>query len=238
MASELAQNLAYTPLQGRVEYQENNPYNDAAIDETWKYVLGARAGLSGLGLITGLLKPKNILGNEELINNFYNLDNPKLEETPPLYDGERTVESVINFIGNNGILKAPKRNVIFNDSNIPHLLEDNNPERLYELGRIKRTFEEPALIIKGQRHNKDFNYYVKPFLRDGKIRGHLGIARDKDIGNFYKTSFSLRKPKLSDLLNSGQVIYNNLPISTASILKNMPVNNIINYFKSNFNPFK
>lgn len=79
-------------------------------------------------------------------------------------------------------------------------------------------------------------YYAKPFNIDGKVRGHLNIGRAKNIGDFYVTNFRLRNNKLEDLINNGQVIYNNLPVSTAPTSKNVPVNNIINDLKTNFNP--
>ena len=180
------------------------------------------------------------LTTEEILGEFYNINNPKIEISPQKYEGERTIEAVLNHLGSNGKnhvnIKTPQKPLTVNDRNLGHYLFENNPERLEDLNKVKRTFEDPLLIIKGEFEGKPYNYYAKAFKHNGQVRGHLGIARDKDIGQFFQTNYNLRKKRLGDLINNGQVTYNNLPVSTAPVQNSTPVTNIINDLKTNFNP--
>lgn len=175
-----------------------------------------------------------IMPTSKIVDNFFT--NPKIEESPELYNNNRDIQAVMDYIGNNGVIKTPTDKAVMNDSNLWHYLFENNPERLKDLGKVKRTFEKPDLVIKGQRDGKDYKYYAKPFKHNGEVRGHLNITRDKNNGNYYQTNFSLRGNKLTDLINNGQVIYNNLPLSTAPIFNNMSVTNIIRHLGKFFNP--
>lgn len=208
---------------------EENSNSDA-----YKQKINTILGIELLFTPTALKNSMRPFTTAEMVEKFFN--NPYIEESPPLYQGERNIQKIIDYFGNNGIIKTPKDKVITNKNNLGHYAFENNPERLEDLGKVKRTFESPDLIIKGQRYGKDFQYYAKPFKHKGEVRGHLNITRNKPNGNFYQTNFNLRGNKLKDLINDGQVIFNNLPVSTAPILKNMPVNNIINDLKRFFNP--
>ena len=178
--------------------------------------------------------PRLTMSTSKIVDNFFT--NPKIEESPDLYNGDRTYQAVIDYVGNNGVVKTPTDETVMNDRNLWHYLFENNPERLKDLGKVKRVFEKPDLVIKGQRDGKDYKYYAKPFKHNGEVKGHLNITRDKTNGNYYQTNFNLRGNKLADIINNGQVIYNNLPSSTAPIFNNMPVSNIIKYLGKFFNP--
>lgn len=212
--------------------QETNPESNAYKQKKRVAKIGGEIALA-LALKNQTI-PKYTMPTSKMVENFFT--NPKIEESPDLYNGDRTYQAVMDYVGNNGIVKTPTDNAEMNDHNLWHYLFQNNPERLKDLGKVKRTFEKPDLIIKGQLDGKDYRYYAKPFKHDGKVRGHLNITRDKANGNYYQTNFSLRGNKLSDLINNGQVIYNNLPLSTAPIFNNMPVTNIIKHLGKFFNP--
>lgn len=211
---------------------ETNPESDTYKKK--KAAIEIIEALATKGALKAQPVKKLMMPTSQMIENFFT--NPIIEESPELYNGDRTYQAVIDFIGNEGIVKTPTDKAVLNDKNLWHYLFENNPERLLDLGKVKRTFEKPDLVIKGQRDGKDYRYYAKPFKYKGEVKGHLNITRDKTNGNYYQTNFNLRGNKLADLINNGQVIYNNLPSSTAPILNNMPVTNIINHLKRFFNP--
>lgn len=211
---------------------ETNPESDAYKQK--KALVEVIETLATRGALKNQTIPKFTMPTGKMVDSFFT--NSKIEESPDLYTGDRTYQAVIDYIGNNGIIKTPTDKAVMNDRNLWHYLFQNNPERLKDLGKVKRAFEKPDLVIKGQRDGKDYRYYAKPFKHNGEIKGHLNITRDKTNGNYYQTNFNLRGNKLADLINNGQVIYNNLPSSTAPIFKNMPVNNIIQYLSKFFNP--
>lgn len=211
---------------------ETNPESKA-----YKQKQGIAEGVESILLALATKNPKMKAPNfstAQLVENFFKHSN--IEESPELYNGERSIQAVLDYMGNNGVVKTPIDKVILNNKNLYHYLFENNPERLKDLGKVKRGFENPDLIIKGEYNGKPYNYYAKPFVHNGEVRGHLNVSRNKPNGNFYQTNFSLRGNKLEDLINNGQIMYNNLPVSTAPIFKNMPVNNIIQYLSKFFNP--
>lgn len=219
--------------------------NDAAIDETWKYVAPLAGGLKSALLnkikaIPSKQIPLTLGTTEEILEQFYNLNNPNLEIAPPKYFGKRSYEAVLDHLGSKDgnfvNIKTPQRPATINRNNLKHLLFENNPERLENLNEVKQTFEKPTLIIKGERNGNAYNYYAKPYLIKDKVRGHLNIAKDKENGQFYQTNFHLRKNKLRDFINNGQITYSDLPFPTAPVQNSTPVTNIINDLKTNFNP--
>lgn len=249
--NKLYNNLLKAQVEKNVNLHNLEPFHDEAIDETWKYVLGARS----------LLKPSNFINtingfnrlkddynlfkknenNKKISNAFYE-ENRNIENMPQNYTGSRTYRSVLDELGANGEnfanVQTPFRPVTFNENNLGHYLFENEEKRLENLFKLKRTYEAPDLIFKGNKDGNLYNYYAKAFKDAKGIKGHLGITRDKNTGNFYQTNFPLRKNNLNKLLKDRQVVYNNLPVQTAPISFDMPVKYIINRFSNKFNPMK
>ncbi|MBQ3819395.1 hypothetical protein II810_03005 [bacterium] len=178
---------------------------------------------------------------EDLVNNFFNRNNPKLEKMPPKYEGSRNMSDVLNYLGSqdkySANIQTPVENVTFNNRNLFHLINDNEPQRLGALNQVRQTLKEPYYVIKEQNDKGTFyNGYYKPYLENDSIKGHFSLVKNVADGNFYTTNRPIRFNNLVDKINEGQVIYHNLPHQTAPVFDNTPVKSIINYDNTNFNP--
>lgn len=155
-----------------------------------------------------------------------------LIDTPPEpYKGARDIKAVLTYLGStDGIsakINTPIEIVVFNERNLSHLLEDNEPQRLSELGKIKETLRNPNLILSSQETKK--HNYIKAF-KDVKLpKAQIVIVKVLEDGNFYVTSFNLRDRKFQDKLKEGQVIYD-LSDTYATKDESLPYNNIITDF--------
>ena len=198
-----------------------------------------------LGLLRNtkpLIPSKEIkYSTEDLVKNFFNKNNPNLEKMPPRYEGSRNMSDVLNYLGSqdkySANIQTPVENVTFNNRNLFHLINDNEPQRLGALNQVRQTLKEPYYVIKEQNDKGTFyNGYYKPYLENDSIKGHFSLVKNVADGNFYTTNRPIRFNNLVDKINEGQVIYHNLPHQTAPVFDNTPVKSIINYDNTNFNP--
>ena len=178
-------------------------------------------------------KQKN---NAKIINDLYNSEN--IESEPEKYTGKRSVKDVLTYLGSTdgktAVVKTPIEDVIFDKSNIRHLVYDNNPERLQDVNKVKRTLENPNLVIQAERGGKTYNYYVKSYKGNDKVSAHLQVVKKCDDGSFYTTNYPARNNKITDLLKNGRTVYSSSSFDSTYTDNGVPVNNSITDNKVNF----
>ena len=178
-------------------------------------------------------KQKN---NAKIINDLYNSEN--IESEPEKYTGKRSVKDVLTYLGSTdgktAVVKTPIEDVIFDKSNVAHLLYDNNSERLKDLNKVKKTLETPNIVINSQRSGHNYNYYIKSYKGDNKVSAHLQVVKKCDDGNFYVTNYPVRSNKIDDLLKTGRTVYSSSVLDSTYTDNGVPVNNSITDNKVNF----
>lgn len=164
--------------------------------------------------------------NKELINKLFDKEINTIEKEPQPYTGERNINAVLEYLGSKdnktATIKTPVEDVIFNENNLTHLIEDNNNERLQDLNKAIRTLQEPNLVVNNIEDGKNYNYYIKTFEGNDKVKAHLQIVKKCEDGSFYVTNYSAKTKKLNKVLNNGEIIY-----KMSDGYQEAPVNNII-----------
>ena len=178
----LTEQLAANPvLYGGVS---NDPYNDAAIDETWKYVLGARIGLRGLGLLNEFgpylkdiwqgrnllfhtpfdeMTPEDIRAYRKLGNIFYknNLNGQTVENNllhtdgPVSFPNGRASESDYQYMEQYPLLRKNIKEAKENTFLPPHIKYDENGNSYF------RTDANGFNNLKVKWKNKLYDYQIK-----------------------------------------------------------------------------
>lgn len=169
------------------------------------------------------------VANESVLRKFSKLHKNLITPLPKSYDGDRDLEAILYYLGSkDGIsarVKTPVETVIFNSKNLNHLLDDNEPERLQDLPKIKQTLQNPNLIIETQEGKTKHNY-IKAFGNIDLMKAQLVVVKVLDDGTFYVTTFRLKNRKFLDKLKDGQIIYD-LSDTYANMDETISYNNII-----------
>lgn len=126
------------------------------------------------------------------------------------FDHDIDIEWVLSYLGSqdgmSAYIKTPLEIVEFNYSNLNHLINENNKERVLELPRIVETLKNPNLIIETDEGSKK-NNYIKGFS-SGDIRNAQFVAvKILDDMSFYVTTFRLADSKFRQKLESGKIVY-------------------------------
>ena len=149
--------------------------------------------------------------NESELRKFSKLHADLIEPMPEPYDGDKDLEAVLYYLGSlDGLVarvKTPVETVIFNNKNLKHLLDDNEPQRLKDLSKIKPTLKNPNLIIETIENGTRKNNYIKAFGNINLMKAQLVVVKVAEDGTFYVTTFRLKNRKFLDKLKDGQIIY-------------------------------
>ena len=173
--------------------------------------------------------------NQSALRKFSILHQNLIAPLPKPYDGDRDIEAILYYLGStDGLvarIKTPIETVIFNSRNLNHLIDDNEPERLQDLSKIKETLKNPNLIIKTNEPKTKHNY-IKAFGNQDLMKAQLVVVKVLEDGTFYVTTFRLKNRKFLDKLKEGQIIYD-LSDTYANIDESISYNNIITYSEKN-----
>ena len=173
--------------------------------------------------------------NQSALRKFSILHQNLIAPLPKPYDGDRDIEAILYYLGStDGLvakIKTPIETVIFNSRNLNHLIDDNEPERLQDLSKIKETLKNPNLIIKTNEPKTKHNY-IKAFGNQDLMKAQLVVVKVLEDGTFYVTTFRLKNRKFLDKLKEGQIIYD-LSDTYANIDESISYDNIITYSEKN-----
>lgn len=78
---------------------------------------------------------------------------------------------------------------------------------MQDLNKAVRTLQEPSLVVNNVENGKNYNYYIKTFKGNNKVKAHLQIVKKCDDGSFYVTNYSAKNRKLNKVLDNGDIIY-------------------------------
>lgn len=170
---------------------------------------------------------------ESALRKFSKLHANLIEPLPNPYDGDSDIEAVLYYLGSlDGLVakvKTPIETVIFNEKNLKHLINDNEPQRLRDLSKIKPTLTNPNLVIETIEDGTKKNNYIKAFGNEDLMKAQLVVVKVSPDGTFYVTTFRLKNRKFLDKLKDGQIVYD-LSDTYANKDESLSYNNIINNF--------